>query len=79
MTGPTPAEPKRRRTGRHPAATTVVVRLTEPAFDDLRALLRLDPQLVRQALKKMLLLERDPQAGETPARLTDRLPQARPR
>lgn len=38
--------------------------LTEPAFDDLRALLRLDPQLVRQALKKMLLLERDPQAGE---------------
>jgi mRNA interferase RelE/StbE len=65
VTGPTPAEPKRRRTGRHPAATTVVVRLTEPAFDDLQALLRLDPQLVRQALKKMLLLERDPQAGES--------------
>ena len=64
MTDPTPAEPKRRRSGRHPAARTVVVRLTEPAFEDLRALLRLDPQLVRQALKKMLLLERDPEAGE---------------
>lgn len=64
MTDQTPAEPKRRRSGRHPAARTVVVRLTEPAFEDLRALLRLDPQLVRQALKKMLLLERDPEAGE---------------
>ncbi len=64
MTGQTPAEPNRRRSGRHPAATRAVVRLTEPAFEDLRALLRLDPQLVRQALKKMLLLERDPQAGE---------------
>ncbi len=42
----------------------MVVRLTEPAFQDLEALLRLDPQLVKQALKKMLLLERDPEAGE---------------
>jgi mRNA interferase RelE/StbE len=39
------------------------VRLIEPAFDDLRALLRLDPQIVRWAVKKMLLLERDPEAG----------------
>ncbi len=41
-----------------------MVRLTEPAFGDLEQLLKKDPQLVRQALKKMLLLERDPEAGE---------------
>jgi mRNA interferase RelE/StbE len=41
-----------------------VVRLTEPAFEDLQTLLRLDPQIVRWALKKMLLLERDPEAGQ---------------
>ena len=40
------------------------VRLTEPAVADLQALLKKDPQIVRWALKKMLLLERDPDAGE---------------
>jgi mRNA interferase RelE/StbE len=40
------------------------VRLTAPAFDDLESLLKKDPQIVRWALKKMLLLERDPQAGD---------------
>ena len=40
------------------------VRLTSPAVADLHALLRKDPQIVRWALKKMLLLERDPHAGE---------------
>jgi mRNA interferase RelE/StbE len=39
------------------------VRLTEPAFGDLERLLAVDPQIVRWALKKMLLLERDPGAG----------------
>lgn len=52
-----------RRSGRHPDADRVVVRLIEPAFEDLRALLRLDPQIVRWAVKKMLHLERDPEAG----------------
>jgi mRNA interferase RelE/StbE len=52
-----------RRSGRHPDADRVVVRLIEPAFDDLRVLLRLDPQIVRWAVKKMLLLERNPEAG----------------
>lgn len=52
-----------RRSGRQPDADRVVVRLIEPAFDDLRALLRLDPQIVRWAVKKMLLLERNPEAG----------------
>jgi mRNA interferase RelE/StbE len=41
-----------------------VVRLIDPAVDDLRALLRLDPQIVRWALKKLLLLERNPEAGK---------------
>jgi len=40
------------------------VRLTEPAVDDLHVLARKDPQIVRWCLKKMLLLERDPMAGE---------------
>lgn len=40
------------------------VRLTGPALDDLRRLLAKDPQIVRTALKKMLLLERAPNAGE---------------
>lgn len=45
----------------HPKAW---VRLTEPAIDDLRGLYRRNPQIVRWCLKKMLLLKRDPQAGE---------------
>lgn len=39
------------------------VRLTEPAVEDLARLVRQDPQVARQTLKKMILLERDPQAG----------------
>lgn len=46
------------------SSPTAVVRLTEPAIEDLRRLLRKDPQIVRQMLKKMLLLERNPLAGE---------------
>ncbi|MGD9703320.1 MAG: hypothetical protein AB7Q42_16880 [Acidimicrobiia bacterium] len=45
-------------------APRAYVRLIEPAVADLRALLKKDPQIVRWALKKMLLLERDPDAGE---------------
>lgn len=56
--------PRRRRSGRHPDAVRVVVRLTGPAFGDLETLARHDPQGLRWALKKMLLLERDPEAGE---------------
>jgi len=40
------------------------VRLTEPAIEDLTRLVRQDPQIARQALKKMILLERDPRAGD---------------
>lgn len=41
-----------------------VVRLTEDAIADLRHLLRKDPQIVRWAFKKMLLLERSVNAGQ---------------
>ena len=37
--------------------------MARPKFDDLERLLGVDPQIVRWALKKMLLLERDPDAG----------------
>lgn len=40
------------------------VRLTTPAVEDLEGLLKKDPQIVRWALKKMLLLESDPRAGD---------------
>lgn len=53
-----------RRTGRHPDAEQVVVRLTEPALDDLFRLARHDQQAVRWCFKKMLMLERDPEVGE---------------
>lgn len=40
------------------------VRLIDPALDDLRHLLSKDPQIARDVLKKMLLLEQSPLAGE---------------
>lgn len=56
---------KPRRAGRHADAETVVVRLTDPAVADLHEMQRKgDPQVVRWALKKCLLLERDPEAGD---------------
>ena len=47
-----------------PDGAHAYVRLTAPAFNDLETLLKKDPQIVRWALKKMLLLERNPEAGE---------------
>ena len=43
---------------------TVFVRLIDPAVRDLEDLARHNPQALRWSLKKMLLLERDPYAGE---------------
>lgn len=40
------------------------IRLTDPAIDDLRAIYKLDPSVLRLVLKKMLLLETNPRAGE---------------
>jgi mRNA interferase RelE/StbE len=42
----------------------VEVRLTEPALNDLEALKRSNRNALRWALKKLLLLERDPEAGQ---------------
>ena len=53
------------RAGRHRAAIRVQVRFTDPAFEDLKAIARKgDPQVARAALKKCLMLERNPEAGE---------------
>jgi len=40
------------------------VRLTDHAVEDLQTLFKADPQIVRWALKKMIHLERDPNAGD---------------
>jgi len=54
-----------RASGRHPGAERTVVRFTDAALADLELVARKgDPQVVRWALKKCLLLERDPEAGE---------------
>ncbi|MFQ1001982.1 type II toxin-antitoxin system RelE family toxin [Modestobacter sp. SSW1-42] len=54
-----------RASGRHPAAERTVVRFTDAALGDLELMARKgDPQVVRWAVKKCLLLERDPEAGE---------------
>ncbi|WP_203337604.1 type II toxin-antitoxin system RelE family toxin [Nocardioides limicola] len=51
--------------GRLSEAARTVVRLVDGAVDDLETMLRKgDPQVVRWALKKLLLLERNPEAGE---------------
>jgi len=53
-----------RRSGRHADAEAVVVRLTDAALSDLQTMQRKgDPQVVRWALKKCLLLEQNPEAG----------------
>ena len=61
-----PAKPARRAPSASArAANRTVVRLTEAAMGDLEALARKgDPQVVRWALKKCLLLKRNPLAGE---------------
>lgn len=49
---------------KHPDVPGCVVRLTDDAVDDLGTLFKADPQIVRWALKKMIQLERDPNAGD---------------
>lgn len=48
----------------HPDVNGCVVRLTDDAVEDLGALFKANPQIVRWALKKMIQIERDPNAGE---------------
>lgn len=49
---------------KHPEVPGCVVRLTDDAVEDLQDLFKADPQIVRWALKKMIQLERDPDAGD---------------
>jgi mRNA interferase RelE/StbE len=46
------------------AKARAYVRLIDPAVEDLKYLLKSDPQIVRKVFKKFLLLESDPNAGE---------------
>ena len=62
--GRAPAKKAGSQSSRHRDARYTVVRLTDPAVEDLERLNRASPQILRWALKKMLLLERDPEAGE---------------
>ena len=48
---------------KHPEIPGCPVRLTQDAVEDLRTLFKADPQIVRWALKKMIQIERDPNAG----------------
>lgn len=47
-----------------PQGRLCFVRLTEDAVSDLHRLHKKDPQIVRAVFKKMLLLEKSPEAGE---------------
>lgn len=49
---------------KHPDVSGCLVRLTDDATEDLGNLFKMDPQIVRWALKKMIQLERDPHAGD---------------
>lgn len=49
---------------RHPDVPGCLVRLTDDAIEDLGSLFKTDPQIVKWALKKMIQLERDPNAGD---------------
>ena len=48
---------------KHPEVPGCLVRLTGDAVEDLETLFKVDPQIVRWALKKMIQIERDPNAG----------------
>jgi mRNA interferase RelE/StbE len=58
------AKTSARKSERHPYAASTVVRLTEPAFADLVALNKANTPALRWVLKKLLLLEKKPLAGE---------------
>ena len=49
---------------RHPDVSGCLVRLTDDAIEDLGNLFKTDPQIVKWALKKMIQLECDPNAGD---------------
>lgn len=56
-------EPPSRRTGRHPSAHHTELRFTDAAIDDLVALQKKNRPALKWAMKKFLLIERNPEAG----------------
>ena len=56
-------EPPSRRTGRHPSAHHTELRFTDAAIDDLVALQKRNRPALTWAMKKFLLIERNPEAG----------------
>jgi mRNA interferase RelE/StbE len=56
-------EPPSRRTGRHPGAQHTELRFTDAAIDDLVALQKKNRPALKWAMKKFLLIERNPEAG----------------
>ena len=56
-------EPPSRRTGHHPSAHHTELRFTDAAIDDLVALQKKNRSALEWAMKKFLLIERNPEAG----------------
>jgi mRNA interferase RelE/StbE len=56
-------EPPSRRTGRHPSAHHAELRFTDAAIDDLVAVQKRNRPALTWAMKKFLLIERNPEAG----------------
>jgi mRNA interferase RelE/StbE len=55
--------PPPRRTGRHPRAHHTEIRFTDAAIEDLFALQKKNRPALKWAMKKFLLIERNPEAG----------------
>jgi mRNA interferase RelE/StbE len=56
-------DPPPRRSGRHPNAHHTELRFTDAAIDDLVALQKKNRPALQWAMKKFLLIERNPEAG----------------
>ena len=56
-------DPSPRRSGRHPSAHHTELRFTDAAVDDLVALQKKNRPALQWAMKRFLLIERNPEAG----------------
>ena len=57
-------EPPQQRAGRHPQATHTELRFTDDAIDDLVQLQKKNRPALEWAMKKFVVIERSPEAGE---------------
>lgn len=60
---PSSEDSSRSKSGRHPNAHHTELRFTDAAIDDLRALQKKNRPALKWAMKKFLLIERNPEAG----------------